>query len=132
MVKFVATPGSFHLVSPLHLVTTATLQQLKAWNGASDWDVRRFRPNFVITTERDAEGLIEQEWIGKRLSVAGVALDCVGTTPRCGAITRAQDGLQFDSGMLRTVVRQAEQNVGVYCNALQPGVVSAGGPLMIA
>jgi uncharacterized protein YcbX len=131
MVEFVTTPGSFQLVAPLHVVTTASLRQLTAWNGTSDWNVRRFRPNLVIETEPGLEGLVEQAWIGKRLFIAGAALDCVGATPRCGAITRAQGELRFDAGLLRTVVRQADQNVGVYCTTFEPGTVSVGDALTL-
>ncbi|MDE2253029.1 MAG: hypothetical protein KGL42_01970 [Betaproteobacteria bacterium] len=42
MVEFVAAPGTFQLVAPIHVVTTATLRQMKAWNAAGDWDVRGF------------------------------------------------------------------------------------------
>lgn len=132
VVEFIAAPGSFHLVAPLHLVTTATLRQLNAWNDGSDWDVRRFRPNLVIETEHGADGLLEQGWIGKRLTISGATFDCVGTTPRCGAITRAQDGLQFDKSMLRTVVQQADQNVGVYCTTASAGSIRVGDALTIA
>ena len=131
MVEFVAAPGSFQLVAPLHLVTTSTLRRLLALNGNGDWDLRRFRPNLVIETDPAFEGWLEQEWIGHRLSVADAALDCVGTTPRCGAITRAQAGLKFDRSVLRTVVQQADQNVGVYCTISHPGRISVGDSLMI-
>jgi uncharacterized protein YcbX len=132
IVEFFAMPGSFHLVTPLHLVTAATLRQLNAWYSASDWDVRRFRPNLVIETEPGLEGLLEQDWIDKRLSIAGVAVACIGTTPRCGAITRAQDVLRCDKGMLRTIAQQADQTVGAYCTMSAPGVVSVDDAPMIA
>jgi uncharacterized protein YcbX len=133
MIEFVTgAPGSFHLVSPLHLITTASIRQLRTWNGDSDWNARRFRPNLVIETEPGLEGLVEQQWIGKRLSVADTALDCIDTTLRCGAITRSQEGLRFDKSILRTVVRQADQNVGVYCRIPSAGTVNVGDAVMLA
>ncbi len=130
MIEFAAAPGSFQLVAPLHLITTASLRQLNTWNAASDWDVRRFRPNFVIETAPGFDGLIEQQWIGKRLSLGGATVNCVGATPRCSAITRPQNELRFDKNMLRTVVRQADQNVGVYCTS-EEGNISVGDTLEI-
>lgn len=119
--EFVVVPGSFHLVTQLHLLTTATLVHLDALDPAADWDVRRFRPNVVIETGRDARGLLEQAWVGRRMLIGDAAVTCVDTTPRCGAITRAQaGGLVVDKRVLRSVVKEAAQNVGVY------GEVAAG------
>ncbi len=129
---FVAAPGAFFLVTPLHLVTSATLAHLRALHPAADWDVRRFRPNIVIDTLPECAGLVEQAWIGRRLRFGAVEIDCVGTTPRCGAITRAQQGLPADATMLRTVVRDAAQNVGVYGNIAAQGEVRIGDEVFVA
>lgn len=129
--SFVAAPGAFFLVTPLHLVTSATLAHLRALNPAADWDPRRFRPNIVIETAPELAGLVEQTWIGRRLRFGAVEIDCVGTTPRCGAITRAQHGLTADASMLRTVVRDAAQNVGVYGSTATPGEVRTGDEVIL-
>jgi uncharacterized protein YcbX len=129
---FVSAPGSFFLVTPLHLLTTASLRQLREWNATSDWNVRRFRPNLVIDTAPELSGLVEQSWIGQRLQVADLVLDCVSATPRCGAITRAQGDLPFDAKLLRTVVREANQNVGVYGTVARTGTARVGDELLIA
>lgn len=124
--EFVALPGTFFLVTPFHLLTTATLAWLKNLNPGSDWDVRRFRPNVLIDTGADSTGLLEQGWIGKQIVIGGATLDCPGTTPRCGAITRAQRSLPADKQALRTVVQHADQNVGVYGSPLQAGDLRVG------
>lgn len=124
--EFVALPGTFFLVTPFHLLTTATLASLKGINPQSDWDARRFRPNVLIDTGAGRSGLIEQEWIGHQIVIGDAALDCVGTTPRCGAITRAQKALPEDRQALRTVVKHADQNVGVYGNPLRDGEIRVG------
>ena len=126
MVEFVSLLGTFFLVTPLHVLTTATLSHLQAINPHADWDVRRFRPNFVIETKPGVEGLVEQSWLGKRITVADAAFDCAGATPRCGAIIRAQPELAPDATMLRTVVKHAEQNVGVYGSITAAGEVRVG------
>jgi uncharacterized protein YcbX len=122
----VATPGAFFLVTPLHLLTTATLQHLRRIAPESDWDVRRFRPNVVIETNPGDEGLVEQAWIGNQLVFGSARVDCVGATPRCGAITRAQREFAADKKILRTVVKDAEQNVGVYGMIADAGVLQVG------
>ena len=124
--EFVALPGTFFLVTPFHLLTTATLAWLKNLNPQSDWDARRFRPNVLIDTGTGRSGLVEQDWIGKRLVIGSATLDCAGTTPRCGAITRAQRSLPADTQALRTVVQYADQNVGVYGSPVQAGHLRVG------
>jgi uncharacterized protein YcbX len=114
LANFVSLPGTFFLVTPLHIVTTATLEHLKTRNANGNWDRRRFRPNFLVETSGGASGLVEQQWIGRKMVFGDAAVDCVGATPRCGAITRAQPDLAFDKSVLRTVVKEADQNVGVY------------------
>jgi uncharacterized protein YcbX len=123
---FVSRPGTFFLVTPLHLLTTATLTYLRERNPHGDWDARRFRPNFVIESDPATTGLTEQGWVGKRLAIGGVMMDCVATTPRCGAITRPQREFGTDTGILRTVVREADQNVGVYGETATSGAVRVG------
>ena len=124
--EFVTLPGSFFLVTPFHILTTATLEWLKRLQPDADWDARRFRPNVVIDTGPGREGLLEQGWIGQQLVIGDAALDCPGTTPRCGAITRAQRDLPADPSMLRTVVRHAEQNVGIYGTTARAGTLRVG------
>ena len=114
LVDCVAVPGTLFLVTPLHVITTATLDALERLRPESDWDLRRFRPNVVIETDPRFAGLVEQQWVERRLRIGNATVACVSATPRCGAITRAQRGLAFDSSMLRTVVQHAAQNAGIY------------------
>lgn len=125
-VDYVAAPGSFFLVTPFHMITTATLAHLKKISSQADWDARRFRPNVVIETNPGDEGLVEQAWVGGRLLLGRATVDCVGTTPRCGAITRAQRDFTADKTMLRTVVKEADQNVGVYGMIAERGALRIG------
>ena len=132
LVDFVSIPGTFFLATPLHLVTTATLSYLKSKNDQADWNVRRFRPNFLIETGPGADGLAELEWVGKRISIGTATVDCAVPTPRCGAITRAQPQLKSDTTILRTVVRHADQNVGVYGLIGTTGQVRVGDPVYVS
>ncbi len=123
---FVSLPGTFFLVTPLHLITTATLNHLRDKNPQADWDARRFRPNFLIETAPGLAGLAEQTWLGKRLKIGAVEIDCVSTTPRCGAVTRTQADLGVDRSILRTIVRDAEQNLGIYAMTTVAGELRVG------
>jgi len=113
-VDFVSPPGTFFLVTPFHMVTIATLAHLRRINPHSDWDARRFRPNVVIESDADAEGLQEQAWIGRQIVLGNATVDCTETAPRCGAVTRMQREFAADKTILRTIVKNADQNVGVY------------------
>ena len=132
LVDFVSIPGTFFLVTPLHVVTTATLAALKARNAGADWDRRRFRPNFLIETLPGKAGFVEQDWVGKRLVFGDATVECAGATPRCGAVTRAQPGFGADKSILRTVVKEADQNVGIYGLVSGTSEVRAGDPVFLA
>jgi len=129
MIDFVSLPGSYFLVSPFHLLTTASLDYLQQLHPDSDWDVQRFRPNLVVDTLDAEAGLIEQAWLDGRLQIGEAELRCTSTAPRCGAITRAQQHLPADKSLLRTVVREADQNLGIYADTLTAGELRVGDPV---
>lgn len=124
--EYVTVPRSFFLVSPFHIISTATLDYFKQKLPKADWNSERFRPNLIVDTGADTSSLLEQSWIGERITIANVNVDCTGTTPRCGAITRTQKGLPFDKTMLRSVVKEAEQNLGIYGSIIDEGLISVG------
>lgn len=126
LVDHVSVPGTFFLVVPMHVVTTATLSHLQSLNDNGNWDRRRFRPNLVIETDPSITGLAEQAWVGRKIVIGDLTIDCVGGTPRCGAVTRAQPEFGPDTSILRTIVAKADQNVGAYGLIAQPGTVRAG------
>ena len=86
---------------------------------ASRIDVRRFRPNLVIATE--AEGFVEAGWTGRRLRAGGATLDVLGPCPRCVMITHGFGDVPQDTGLMRTVVKEADQNVGAYARVASAG-----------
>ncbi len=126
LMEYVAFPGTFFDVTPLHLLSTSSLAFMKTRNPEADWDIRRFRPNILVDTGSKASGLAENAWIGKSLKIGTVVVQCPAPTPRCGMTTREQPGLRFDKTMLRTIVKEAEQNLGVYGVVGQPGDIKVG------
>ncbi len=128
---FVSRPGTFFLVSPLHVVTTAKFAHLKQQAPESDWSIERFRPNIVIETSPQFKGLVEQDWIGRKIQINNIVIHCTGTTPRCGVITKPQQKVAQDTHILRTVVAKAEQNVGVYGETTHTGMISVGDEVFI-
>lgn len=126
IVDNITIPGTFFLVMPLHIVTDATLSHLKKLNPTADWSLERFRPNLVIETLPDMEGLVEQNWLGHTLSIGGSQVTCSSATPRCGAVTKPQQTCNHDKNVLRTIVKKAEQNLGVYAQIEQEGPIKVG------
>ena len=50
LMDYVSVPGTFFDNEEIHLLTTASLAAMAAANPQANWDVRRFRPNFLIAT----------------------------------------------------------------------------------
>lgn len=125
-IDYVTLPGTFFLVTPFHLLTTATLFHMQQLNPDADWCVERFRPNVVIETLPGMEGLVEQAWLNKRLVLGDAMIACNEPAPRCGAVTQAQQTCKQDSAVLRTIVKQADQNLGIYGEFRESGTVSIG------
>jgi uncharacterized protein YcbX len=95
-------------------------------NPAAEWDVRRFRPNFFVNTVGDMKGLVESEWVGRTLRIGSVEVKCEMPAVRCGMTTNAQKELAKDPSVLRTIVKEANQNLGVYASVAKNGAVREG------
>jgi len=126
VLEFTSPPGTYFDAFPIHVLTTASLDAMANFNPTAIWDVRRFRPNFLIRTEAGIKGLIESGWAGRKLRLGNVELSCEIPAARCGMTTHAQTDLPKDPGVLRSIVRQADQNLGIYASVFAEGTVSAG------
>jgi uncharacterized protein len=118
--------GTYFDAFPLLLLTEASLRRLQSLAPASRVDVRRFRPNFVLATDDDGSTFPEASWAGRRLRIGDVVLALTVPCPRCVMVTHPFDDLPKDPSILRTVVREADQCLGVYANVETPGVVRRG------
>ena len=124
--EFTSPPGTYFDAFPIHVLSTASLAFMAQANPAADWDVRRFRPNFLVQTVAGLEGLIDSEWAGRTLRIGSVEVKCEIPAVRCGMTTNAQKDLPKDNSVLRTIVKEAQQNLGVYANVIGSGRVSEG------
>ena len=122
-------PGTYFDAYPLHLVTSATLERLAKRAPGSRVDVRRFRPNFLIETSPGLEGYVEAGWEGKRLRVGGLSIEATIACPRCVMVTHPFAELPEDPALLRAVVRDANQNVGLYARPTAAAQVRVGDPV---
>jgi MOSC domain-containing protein len=126
VLEFTSPLGTYFDAFPIHVLTTASLDAMARFNQHAVWDVRRFRPNFLIETEPGIAGLVESEWAGKTLRIRSVELKCEIPTMRCGMTMQAQHGLPKDPSVLRSIVKDADQNLGIYASVTAIGTVRVG------
>jgi uncharacterized protein YcbX len=126
ILEFESPPGTYYDVHPLMIMTTSALRSLEAALPDSNVDVRRFRPSLVIDTG-DAEGHPERDWIGRRVRIGDAVVAIEGGCPRCVMVTRRiDDAVPQDRTILRHIVRDLGQDVGVYATVVEPGRLAAG------
>ena len=118
---------TFFDVGIVHIVTTATLDELRKFYPGGRVEARRFRPNIVITTPPEVTGFVEKDWVGKVLCIGdAVKLKVTVQCGRCVMTTLAQADLPKDAGILRTAAKHNSANVGIYASVLQGGKIRRG------
>ncbi|HKP82294.1 MAG TPA: MOSC domain-containing protein [Pyrinomonadaceae bacterium] len=118
--------GTYFDVAPIHVLTSASLAEMKRLAPAGDWDIRRFRPNFFVETEAELEGLVDAEWGGRTLRIGEVEILCELPCERCAMTIHAQPDVRKDESIFRTIVKEANTNLGSYASVLKPGEVRVG------
>jgi MOSC domain-containing protein len=119
--------GTFFDLAVVHLLTTATIERLRALYPEGRFEVRRFRPNIVVATGPDQQGFVENDWIGQTVAIGDqVRLRITGPCPRCVMTTLPQGDLPKDAGILRTAAQNNEANVGVYADVVKSGTLRRG------
>ena len=112
--------------SPIHLVSTASLQWLQSRLPQSRVDERRFRPNITVRCDER-----ELSWVGRTLLIGGVELRVTAPTGRCVMTTSAQTDLPFDPQILRCIAQEAGEDFGVYAEVVRSGRVARGDPITL-
>lgn len=106
--------GSFH-------DSTRTRVSLVSAQTARDWDLRRFRINVIL----DAPG--DDDLVGNSLQVGvDLRLDVVKKIDRCVVTTRPQPGLDRDLSVLRTIIAERGNFLGVGALVASPGTIAVG------
>lgn len=127
-------PAAHHDFAPLHVMTTGKLERLRREEPASDWDVRRFRPNLLLAGDRDLVGSELHARSGLKLRVAM-------PTPRCVVPTRATEELPADPALLKAIARRHmadlgpfghSASLGTYADVAAEGHVTTGEQLAVA
>lgn len=126
MIEFEYPPGNYFDCYPLMIMTTSALRSLRHALPDSVVDERRFRPSLVIDTG-DEPGHPEFGWTGRRLQIGDTEVQIGAACPRCVVLTREfADDMPADRRVLRHVVKDLDQNVGVYATVISAGSVAVG------
>jgi uncharacterized protein len=91
----------------------------------ADWDVRRFRPNVVIS------GTDERDLLGATVRIGTAELEVVKEIDRCVIVTRPQPGLDRDKSVLVAVHRERNGNMGVGAIVRTRGTTAVGDPISV-
>lgn len=124
-VQWEGLPGSFVDESHLLLLTTGELYQLTAERPDLQWDVRRFRPNVVLSA-----GATALAAPGRRARLGAAEVELQYACTRCVMTSRAQPGgLQRQLDVLRHVVGAHDNEVGYRARVVSGGAVRTGDTL---
>jgi uncharacterized protein YcbX len=128
LARFSTPPGIFADLSPVHVLSTTSLASLSA--DGTPYDVRRFRPNVLVTLDDPGE-FPESAWVGGDVTVGPVVLHVTNPTIRCVVPTRPQPGVELDRGLTRRLAERTDRFLGVYADVTTPGVVRVGDPIRV-
>jgi len=121
--EFESPPGTHHDCWPLMVMTTSAMTAMQQALPDSNIDIKRFRPSIVIDSTEP--GHPEFTWTGKAAQIGTATVEFLDPCPRCIMITRRiNDDIPEDRAILRHVVRDLDQNVGVYARVITPGTIS--------
>jgi uncharacterized protein YcbX len=127
--EFYTPPGTYFDAFPVHVLTTGALALMRRLNPEAEWDVRRFRPNILVDAVPAAAEQVELRWVGRRVRIGRFTVNGEMPTIRCAMPMHAQPGLPRDASILRTVVREADQCLGLYASVVDAGSVAVGEPV---
>jgi uncharacterized protein YcbX len=127
--EFQSPPGSYFDLYPLLVMTRQSLETLAACAPESRIDVRRFRPNLLVSAE--GGDFPELAWVGKRVQIGKAVIAVEMECPRCVMTTHGFADLPKDPNVMRKLVQNAEGNLGVYATVETPGEIRAGDPVAL-
>jgi len=129
--EFESPPGTYFDALPIHVLTTATLDALAKSAPESRVDVRRFRPNFLVETDPSIQGFADAAWAGRRMRVGSLELGDSLACPRCVMVTHGFADLPRDPKILRAIVREANQTIGLYARPIGSATVRVGDEVVL-
>jgi hypothetical protein len=131
LLEFESPPGTYFDAFPLMLMTDASLRTMQERVPGSRFDVRRFRPNLLVSVASPRDPFPEQAWRNRLLRVGDAVLRVTVECPRCVMVTHGFDDLPKDPSVMRALVREAGGNLGVYAQVETPGTARVGDAVLL-
>ncbi len=128
--RYSTPPGAFVDAAPVHVLSETSIATVGA-ELDTQLDVRRFRPNILLSLDNPTDDLPESRWLGAQLTLGAAVLDVTMPTIRCVGPSRAQPGLDVDRRITRAVAERAGRCLGVYCWVGNAGTVRVGDPVTV-
>lgn len=128
----VMPPQSFFDIAVVHILTTSTINRLRELYPKGRFEIRRFRPNIVVEPLSGEADFVENSWVGKNITIGEkILLNVIQPCTRCVMITLPQSELPKDLGILKTVAKYNQVNVGVYASVYRDGTIRRGDSVQI-
>jgi len=116
----------------ISLITSATVDEIGRL-AALPPDVRRFRPNILMTSLRSVP-FEEDEWVGGVLSFGegneGAAMAITMRDERCSMVNFEPGSARSDAEVLKAIVRTRSNKAGIYGTVTRCGRLSPGQPIL--
>ena len=114
-------------------ITTGTVDEIARLVSQRP-DVRRFRPNILISSQH-SKPFTEDAWVGSVLTFgdgdAAAAIAVTNWDERCAMVTFDPDSGARTPAVLKTVVRERDNKAGVYGTVTRCGRLAVGQPLYL-
>jgi len=117
--------------APISLITSATVSEVSRL-AAHRPDVRRFRPNILISSLRSVP-FAEDDWVGGVLSFRelldaseGPAITITNRDERCSMVNLDPESARPSAEVLKAIVRERDNKAGVYGTVTRRGRLAVG------
>jgi len=126
---------TFFDIAVIHILNTSTINRLRELHPEGRFEARRFRPNIVVDStseEKKKNDFIENSWVGKKMIIGkDIVLNITVPCTRCIMITLPQGDLPKDLGILSTVAKYNQVDIGVYASVELGGTIHRGDTIQL-
>lgn len=113
---------------PVSILSQATLSRVSQAHGSAV-AAGRFRPNVLVSLSAAAaaDGSGERGWLGRRLQFGGgAAVVAAKPIQRCAMIAIDPESAAKDPGIVRSVVQEFDNEIGIYAAVIGLGEIRPG------